>query len=71
MAKARFLKGIETQGADLIVKTSPFVVSDRLALYKTFGTSAVVRPGTIRIPRHRPNWPSMAVLPSKGRVSTI
>ncbi|HET7772066.1 MAG TPA: TRCF domain-containing protein, partial [Chloroflexota bacterium] len=52
MAKARFLKGIETQGADLVIKTSPFVVSDRLALYKAFGTSAVVRPGTIRLPRH-------------------
>jgi len=52
LAKASFLKGIETQGPDLVIKTSPFVVSDRLALYKTFGTSATVRPGTIRIPRH-------------------
>jgi len=52
LAKARFLKAIETQGTDLVIKTSPFVVSDRLALYKSFGTSAVVRPGTIRLPRH-------------------
>jgi transcription-repair coupling factor (superfamily II helicase) len=52
LAKARFLRGIETQGSDLVLKTSPFVVSDRLALYKAFGTSAVVRSGTIRIPRH-------------------
>ncbi len=52
LAKSRFLKGIETQNADLVIKTSPFVVSDRLALYKAFGTSAVIRPGTIRLPRH-------------------
>jgi hypothetical protein len=31
---------------------SPFVVSDRLALYKAFGTTAVVRSGAIRLPRH-------------------
>ncbi|HEU5315475.1 MAG TPA: transcription-repair coupling factor [Chloroflexota bacterium] len=51
LAKARFLRGIETQGGELVLKTSPFVVSDRLALYKAFGTSAVVRSGAIRIPR--------------------
>jgi transcription-repair coupling factor (superfamily II helicase) len=52
LARARFLRGIETAGATLILKMSPFVVSDRLALYKAFGTAAVVRNGQIRIPRH-------------------
>ncbi len=52
LARARFLRGIETAGATLILKMSPFVVSDRLALYKAFGTAAVVRNGQIRIPKH-------------------
>jgi hypothetical protein len=52
LAKARFLRGIETTDATLVIKMSPFVVSDRLALYKAFGTSAVVRGGQIRLPRH-------------------
>jgi transcription-repair coupling factor (superfamily II helicase) len=52
LAKARFLKAIEASGTELVIKTSPFVVSDRLALYKAFGTSAVVRPGTIRLPKN-------------------
>jgi transcription-repair coupling factor (superfamily II helicase) len=51
LAKARFLKGIETQASEFVIKTSPFVVTDRLALYKAFGTSAVVRLGQIRLPR--------------------
>jgi transcription-repair coupling factor (superfamily II helicase) len=52
LSKARFLKGIETQTAELVIKTSPFVVSDRLALYKLFGTSVKVSLGQIRLPRH-------------------
>ncbi|MGH2352185.1 MAG: helicase-related protein, partial [Chloroflexota bacterium] len=52
LAKARFLRGIETQGENLVVRMSPFVVSDRLALYKAFGTAAVVRSGQIKLPRH-------------------
>ncbi|HEX2036635.1 MAG TPA: transcription-repair coupling factor [Chloroflexota bacterium] len=53
LAKARFLRGIETQGSDLIIRLSPFVVTDRLALYRAFGTSVVVRSGQIRLPRHQ------------------
>jgi transcription-repair coupling factor (superfamily II helicase) len=52
LAKARFLRGIETTDSTIVIKMSPFVVSDRLALYKAFGTSAVVRGGQIRLPRH-------------------
>jgi transcription-repair coupling factor (superfamily II helicase) len=55
LAKARFLRGIEAQGDLLIVRTSPFVVTDRLALYNAFNTQAVVRAGQIRIPLHRQN----------------
>src|SRR5919202_462707 len=51
LAKSRFLRGIEATGDTLVIKMSPFVVSDRLALYKAFGTAAVVRAGEIRIPR--------------------
>ena len=51
LAKARFLRGIETQNDQLVIKTSPFVVTDRLALYKAFGTNAVVRNQQVRIPR--------------------
>jgi transcription-repair coupling factor (superfamily II helicase) len=53
LAKRSFLRGIETQGDSLVLRTSPFVVSDRLALYKAFGTAAVVRAGQIRLPLHR------------------
>jgi transcription-repair coupling factor (superfamily II helicase) len=52
LARARFLRGIETQGGAIVIKMSPFVVSDRLALYRAFGTAAVVRNGQIRLPRH-------------------
>src|SRR5438552_14001077 len=52
LARARFLRGIESTGDGLVIKMSPFVVSDRLALYKAFGTAAVVRAGQIRLPRH-------------------
>ena len=51
LAKARFLRGIETQGDTLVIRTSPFVVTDRLALYKAFGTAAVVRNQQVRVPR--------------------
>ena len=51
MAKARFLRGIETQNDQLVIRTSPFVVTDRLALYRAFGTNAVVRNQQVRIPR--------------------
>ena len=40
LAKSRFLRGIESTGNDLIIKMSPFVVSDRLALYKAFGVNS-------------------------------
>ncbi len=52
LATARYLRGIETQGDGIVIKTSPFVVSDRLALYKAFGTAAVVRNQQIRFPKH-------------------
>ncbi|MBI3970115.1 MAG: transcription-repair coupling factor [Chloroflexi bacterium] len=51
LAKQRYLRGIEAQGSTLLIRMSPFVVSDRLALYKAFGTSAVVRNGQIRLPK--------------------
>ena len=51
LAKSRFLRGIETQGDTLVIRTSPFVVTDRLALYKAFGTAAVVRNQQVRVPR--------------------
>jgi transcription-repair coupling factor (superfamily II helicase) len=51
LAKARFLRGIETQGDQIVIRTSPFVVTDRLALFKAFGTAAVVRNQQLRLPR--------------------
>ncbi len=56
LARARFVRAIETQdgvvtGPELVLKLSPFVVCDRVALYKAFGTRAVVKGGQVRIPR--------------------
>lgn len=56
LARARFVRAIESQdgvvtGPELVLKLSPFVVCDRVALYKAFGTRAVVKGGQVRIPR--------------------
>ena len=53
LAKARFLRGIETQGDTLVICTSPFVVTDRLALYKGLRDGAVVRNQQVRCPARR------------------
>ena len=45
------LRAVEATDRELIVRTSPFVVTDRLALYKAFGRQAQVRRGVITIPR--------------------
>ncbi len=51
LARSRMLRAVEATDRELIVRTSPFVVTDRLALYKAFGRQAQVRRGVIRIPR--------------------
>ncbi len=55
-ARARYVRGIETQqglttGPEIVLKLSPFVTCDRVALYKAFGSRAVVRMGQVRVPR--------------------
>jgi hypothetical protein len=51
LARSRMLRAVEATDRELIVRTSPFVVTDRLALYKVFGRQAQVRRGVITIPR--------------------
>ena len=51
LARSRMLRAVEATDRELIVRTSPFVVTDRLALYKAFGRQAQVRRGVITIPR--------------------
>ncbi len=55
-ARARFVRAIETQeglttGSEIVLKLSPFVTCDRVALYKAFGTRGVARMGQVRVPR--------------------
>jgi transcription-repair coupling factor (superfamily II helicase) len=55
-ARARYVRGIETQqglttGSEIVLKLSPFVTCDRVALYKAFGSRAVVKMGQVRVPR--------------------
>jgi transcription-repair coupling factor (superfamily II helicase) len=55
-ARAKCVRGIETQqglttGPEIVLKLSPFVTCDRVALYKAFGSRAVVRMGQVRVPR--------------------
>lgn len=51
LARSRMLRAVEATDRELIVRTSPFVVTDRLALYRAFGRQAQVRRGVITIPR--------------------
>ena len=51
LARSRMLRAVEATDRELIVRTSPFVVTDRLALYRAFGRQAQIRRGVITIPR--------------------